>query len=400
MRVPPPTIVSNIDRRHSYETALAYAEAGSLVRFSTGLFFERFPDRAFGFPVPFADRLGKRSEPRLPAARVDSVGAVELAGLLFQRYLPAGGAVSSIQARNVFFDWLVARRLEGTRLVHGFDTTARLTFEAAKRAGLSTILDEPTPHPDSWREILARDCPGQIGKSLAAAFMLRSSVRRRKEQEIALADLILVPSTWCRDSFIRAGVSARKLAVAPYGIDRVVERPPEVVEGRLRILSVASQLGVLKGTHHLLEAFGPLAREAELWLVGPAAPDLVRAMTSAGGSVRYLGPLGRRALETTFTQVDIFALPSLIEGSSLAVLEAMGHGLPVVVTDRCGSPVDDGAEGFVIAAGDVDALTERFARLRQPQLRAQMGCRALARGRQQTWVAYREAVRDAAFRFV
>jgi glycosyltransferase involved in cell wall biosynthesis len=41
----------------------------------------------------------------------------------------------------------------------------------------------------------------------------------------------------------------------------------------------------------------------------------------------------------------------------------MGHGLPVVTTDRCGRVVADGKNGFLVPAGSADALATALARL-------------------------------------
>jgi glycosyltransferase involved in cell wall biosynthesis len=56
--------------------------------------------------------------------------------------------------------------------------------------------------------------------------------------------------------------------------------------------------------------------------------------------------------------LDCFALPSLAEGISNTILEAMASGLPVVATRVGGNPelVEDGASGRLVPAADSDAL--------------------------------------------
>jgi glycosyltransferase involved in cell wall biosynthesis len=76
------------------------------------------------------------------------------------------------------------------------------------------------------------------------------------------------------------------------------------------------------------------------------------------------------------TSFDIFALSSEFEGLSIAVIEALALGKPVVVTKVGGLPevVRDGVEGFVVPPGDHRALAERIVQLlRDPTLRARMG---------------------------
>jgi glycosyltransferase involved in cell wall biosynthesis len=57
--------------------------------------------------------------------------------------------------------------------------------------------------------------------------------------------------------------------------------------------------------------------------------------------------------------MDVFVLPSIAEGISNTILEAMGHGLPVVATAVGGNPelVEDGTTGRLVPRQDVGALT-------------------------------------------
>jgi len=93
--------------------------------------------------------------------------------------------------------------------------------------------------------------------------------------------------------------------------------------------------------------------------------------------------VGRRAdVADDLTASRIFALPSGCEGVPTAMLEAMAAARPVVMTDvgHVTSAVTDGVEGYVIAAGDVDALTDRLGRLVTDPVRARsMGLAARAR---------------------
>ena len=61
-----------------------------------------------------------------------------------------------------------------------------------------------------------------------------------------------------------------------------------------------------------------------------------------------------------YAAMDLYVQPSLWEGLSYSVLEAMGRGLPVVATDISGNTdvVKDGATGLVVPPGDAQAIAE------------------------------------------
>ena len=76
---------------------------------------------------------------------------------------------------------------------------------------------------------------------------------------------------------------------------------------------------------------------------------------------------------------DVFVLPSIYEPRGAVINEAMACGLPVVVTDRCGSLgdiVQEGDNAFVYPAGDADALARALDALMDDALRARMGQRS------------------------
>jgi len=90
--------------------------------------------------------------------------------------------------------------------------------------------------------------------------------------------------------------------------------------------------------------------------------------------VRFLGT--RRDLPEIFRALDLFVHPSLWEGLPLALLKAMGAGLPVVATRVSGSQeaIEDGVNGYLVAPGDPEALARAILGLyRHPEVRRRLG---------------------------
>jgi glycosyltransferase involved in cell wall biosynthesis len=80
--------------------------------------------------------------------------------------------------------------------------------------------------------------------------------------------------------------------------------------------------------------------------------------------------------------MDIFVLPSRLDMSPWAILEAAAAGLPVISTRLAGIPemVIDGETGILVAPGDNEALAKAIDELlASPILRKQMGAKARER---------------------
>jgi Glycosyl transferases group 1 len=98
---------------------------------------------------------------------------------------------------------------------------------------------------------------------------------------------------------------------------------------------------------------------------GPEREELEEMATRLGiaDRVRFLGR--REDVPELLAACDVFALPSLYEGSSLAVLEAMAAGRPVVSSAIGGTDelIEDGRSGLLVAPGDAEALAAALRRL-------------------------------------
>jgi glycosyltransferase involved in cell wall biosynthesis len=81
-------------------------------------------------------------------------------------------------------------------------------------------------------------------------------------------------------------------------------------------------------------------------------------------------------MPSLFAENDIFVLPSLMEGMSLALQEAMASGMAVITTETCGmiDSVENDFNGLLIPPADSNALENAILKLSQnPDLRARLG---------------------------
>jgi len=140
-----------------------------------------------------------------------------------------------------------------------------------------------------------------------------------------------------------------------------------------------ARLERVKGHHYLLEAAATLMRRGiafELWLAGsgPEEPAIARQVRDLGleGRVRLLGLLPHATLLRLYErrEVDCVVLASLDlghnvhEGISVALIEAMAHGIPTIGTDTGGMPeLLGGGAGLLVPPAEADALAAALERV-------------------------------------
>jgi len=93
-------------------------------------------------------------------------------------------------------------------------------------------------------------------------------------------------------------------------------------------------------------------------------------------NVHFLGFVPDDDLPRVYTAADVFVMPGVAELQSLATLEAMASGLPIIAADAMALPhlVHPGINGFLYRPGDVDAVSRHgLALLAEPPLRHRMG---------------------------
>lgn len=157
------------------------------------------------------------------------------------------------------------------------------------------------------------------------------------------------------------------------------------------VIGAVGSLYPVKGHTYLLDAMPALIRQhpnITLLLIGSG--DLEVGLKEQArrqgveGRVRFLGL--RKDIPRLLAVMDVFVMPSLSEGHSLALLEAMLAGRPVVASRVGGNSelVLEGETGILVPSKDPEALTEAVHRLLDNRaMREAFGQRATRRVQQQ-----------------
>lgn len=154
-----------------------------------------------------------------------------------------------------------------------------------------------------------------------------------------------------------------------------------------RIVLFMGRIDPKKGLDLLTKAFAAVARnrptdDLRLVIAGPdligyrAQVETLIAEQNVRGQVVFTGMLSGDVKLAALQAADVFVLPSHSEGFSIAVLEALAAGVPVIVTEACNFPrVAESQAGKVIPV-DVGQLTQALGELLQnEEMRREMGRR-------------------------
>ncbi len=187
-----------------------------------------------------------------------------------------------------------------------------------------------------------------------------------------------------RVTCIRNGIDLEK---KPIQTDRWQIRKELGVDAGTCLIGTVGRLTPVKGLSYLLQAVSILLRQRvdlRLLIVGDGVirKDLEVQAHDLGirENVVFLGH--REDTFELMQAMDIFVLPSLSEGISMALLEAMAASRAVVASRVGGIPeiVEDGVEGILVEPMDVNQLAENCRRLiESPETAMKMGEQAQKR---------------------
>jgi len=391
-------LVCHPGRQYSHQLALALEERGWLQRYLSGVPSGRNSDykvpgwlwrKAIRYPCLPIDRSKTRWNPVAPLmARVG-------------RAFPSVSAATRIEYFGYrLFDAWAARQLAAIRpnVVVAYENAALETFRIAKRFGVGTVLDAAAIHHS------AQDRTIEYRESTRH----HRQICRNKDAEVALADLVITCSEYAKSTYVLAGVPESKIAAIPLGVDLDLffPRPDKASRGVPTLLFVGAT-SHRKGIDLLCRALRNIVargRKVELRIVGPASDNHSWVeKAEARGEVLYRGSHSQDALPGEYRAADCLVLPSRHDSFGMVVPEALASGMPAVVSSEVGAKtlIQDGVSGWIVPAGDVQALEERIEWCVDniDKVRS-MSTHARLAAEQAGWATYRKRVHDVFAHFL
>jgi glycosyltransferase involved in cell wall biosynthesis len=293
---------------------------------------------------------------------------------------------------NHFGKW-VADKLNDEDVIVTWGIQALPIIKRAKQLGIKVILERGSSHVLFQRDILMEE---YRSLNLSTVDLEKSFSHIRMERELLeyeLADVVSIPSSFVKRSFIENNIEEKKLFVNAYGADLLNFTYNPQLHKSFRFI-FAGTLSIRKGIHYLLEAFYDLnLPEAELWLVGKVEAEIKPFILKYfATNIKLIKPVPQHQLAELFNQCDAFVICSIEEGMAMVQAQAMACGLPLICTTNTGGEdlISDGLEGFVLPVKNKEKLKESILILYEDRQRAiKMGNKAMVKvANDYSWADY------------
>jgi len=221
-------------------------------------------------------------------------------------------------------------------------------------------------------------------------------------------DHIIAPSDELAEAVRSLGILEQKITFVPNGVDTEKFSPEVPAESIRRQYALAPDTRIVlcprrlepkNGVKYLIEAIPAVLQrcpDTGFFIVGGSYPDQLALLQKRAHElgvldhVTFTGSVPNADMPQWYAAADVVVLPSLKEATSIAGLEAMACGKPLVGTNVGGIPylIDDGETGLLVEPKNHSQLADALIRvLTDDELRSEMGVRAREKAiRQFSWV--------------
>ena len=270
--------------------------------------------------------------------------------------------------RNRWFEQRLTRMYGAVRtpkrsdsVVFAYSYAAHDLFVEAKKQGAFCVLGQidAGPHEEDLVAAEHERRPAYAHDQVRAP----ESYWERWRQECALADLVIVNSTWSKKALAEAGISGNRVQVVPLAYEAaqaasVSSYPDAFTEERpLRVLYLGT-LTLRKGLARLVKAAKRIQdMPVKITVVGGGALSVPEAARNAP-NIEWVGRVSRSEVDNYYQNADAFLFPTLSDGFGLTQLEAMSQGLPVIASERCGDVVVHDHNGWRLSAPTPEAIVD------------------------------------------
>lgn len=241
-------------------------------------------------------------------------------------------------------------------LGHTFSAEASI-FDRWLRCNMSTKRDGGVFHgwnghisstlrmldPERWLRCVERSCPENFyqhklllneAKELGVSYNYDIEHIEKSFTELQEADIIVAPSHYSASSYVDPALK-KKVRINPLGANYAFKPKSRASVETPIVLSIGNSF-LRKGFHYLIESLRQLPeRRIELWIRGDIPSEYRKRIRDS--RIRIIPPVSHSDLQKLFQRASLFCLPSIDEGFGMVTMEALAHGLPLIITEHVGA---------------------------------------------------------------
>jgi len=304
----------------------------------------------------------------------------------------------SIEQVYYYLDVKVSKFLKknnSIKAIYAYEDGAFKSFQIAKNFGIKCIYDLPIGYWKSARKLLIDETIKRPEWSNTLTGFSDSNEKiTRKNQELALADYIIVASSFTASTLDDYPIKLNKIIVIPYGFPSInTDRKYTSTNNRPINLLFVGGLSQRKGIANVLEAVEFFKDKVKLTIVGTKTVDNCIPLNNALLKHNWIPSLPNNKILDIMSKNDILVFPSLFEGFGLVITEAMSQGTPVITTNRTAGAdlIKHGENGWLVTPGSTESLITCIQKiLLQPDIIRIIGQSAMNTAANRPWSKYSE----------
>ena len=229
------------------------------------------------------------------------------------------------------------------------------------------LIDKHSAHVEIERSISKKEFMfRKINLPFNELFSANEFEHNRELEEYKIADRIIVQSNFAYKSFIDMGFDKNKVKIVKgWGFDSKNFYPLDYKNKNSFNIVYVGRITLSKGIAYLIEAFEKIQiPNKKLKLYGIMSLDFKEYVKSIklNDNIEILNPVKHKDLKYVYSSSEVLVQPSLFDGWSMVVTEALACGCPVVTTSNTGASdvIINGINGYVCPVMNSEALANNL----------------------------------------
>lgn len=295
------------------------------------------------------------------------------------------------QLVNNYFDIWVSRKIQklDADWFIGWSSMSENSIKVAKSKGIKTILERGSTHIMFQNNILKQEY-----KIRGRSFEIDKKTIYKEIIEYSIVDLIVVPSSFSKSTFLDNGIKFSKIFVNQFGASKYFFNDKDSSDFNFRVLYLGS-FSIRKGAYYLYEAINEIKHlNIEFWFIGKVDQEVkfIYDELNTKKNVTFFGHINHYKLNSLINQCSVALQPSIEEGQSMVINQVMQCGIPYIATPNSGAEelIIDNFNGIIIPAMSSSSISSAIVDLyNKPSLLRHLSSNILKTTiKENTWDSY------------